>query len=217
MKGKDNTMLKYTLTILLFLNVSSVQAKQPIPVKQWTENARLYAAQACYAEAGFYEIDCGEILWVLTTRWEKVRRFKYRDRNTREIRLWRFSDMIREYVSALSPYESHYHKLTTRQKEIRKFPWGELQTTPQHVLRFSPGALVERFNSRWASLRRLVEEWAMGHVKRYCPGATHWGAPYGKDIKRARRAQWVKIDCEKDTKNDFWTHERPKKELIAYR
>jgi len=220
-------MLKYAFTLLLFLSANSVQAKsipekaKPIPGSQWTESSKLYAAQACYAEAGFYEPDCGEILWVLATRWQRVQTFRYRDPGTREIRLWQFSDMIKEYVSALTPKKTLYERLSIRQREIRKFPWGTLLATPDHVLRFSPKASVKRFNFRWASLRKLVEEWFMGRIKQHCPGASHWGAPYGKDIARARRAQlqgrWIKVECSIDTKNDFWMNTRKPKHLIAYR
>lgn len=213
-------MLKYAIILLFLLSASSVQAR-PIPESQWTVETRLYAAQACYAEAGFYETDCGEILWVLATRWQRVQKAKYRDPNSREIRLWQFSDMIREYVSALSPYQGFVEKLDLRPKEIRRFPWGNLESTPKHILIFSPKALVERFNARWTALRRLVGEWADGRVEQVCPGADHWGAPNGKDIARARRAQsqgkWVKVNCSKETKNKFWKSIQRAPRLIAYR
>jgi hypothetical protein len=210
-------MFSGIFTILLFVgftNVVSAQ-KEIIPSDQWGEDTRLYAAQACYAETGFEESDCGEILWVLIIRWERVKSQVYRDPNTRERRQWLLSDMIREYVAALSPNQAYYPRLSLRQREIRKFPWGDLGEMPKHILRISQKASLSRFNVRWAFLREYVEKWGRGEIKQRCRGADHWGAPYGNDLVRAKKAAWKKVEC--DTKNDFYRSLRKRRKLIAYR
>lgn len=56
---------------------------------------------------------------------------------------------------------------------------------------------------KYRALLRTISAHRRGLTRNPCPGADHWGAPYGADLERARRAGWRRIDC--GTVNAFWS------------
>lgn len=60
------------------------------------------------------------------------------------------------------------------------------------------------YRQRWLAMVDHVEAVLRGDVPNPCPGADHWGAPYGIDMERARRAGWHRVQCTTQTLNVFW-------------
>lgn len=185
------------LAVLLLSSLAS--ARSPIHHTEWTAEARLWAARVCYAEGAWSEPDCNGILWVITKRFGLVRGNRYRDPGTKEIRTWRWLDMLREYAAVGDPRPSRIKRMRARQKDIRAMPWGDLSEIPGHVMKSNKHAKLAMFNLHWAETREFVQRWADGEFSDPCPRANHWGGRGDSVYQRG----WKTIKCG-DTENTFY-------------
>lgn len=92
----------------------------------------------------------------------------------------------RAYVAFLRPdgrEPAHWPAYGTRGR--RHAPWGA-------------------FRDRWLALYHAAGEIVQGRLEHACSSVPdHWGARYGVDLERARRAGWTEADCG-ETRNAFW-------------
>lgn len=89
-----------------------------------------------------------------------------------------------------------------RYASVHRAPQGELGRSVRYA---SLMTLAERAPAVVA----LVIAWVRGErVADPCRGATHWGAPNGRDLERAQRAGWVRVRCTGPTANLFWREGR---------
>lgn len=128
-------------------------------------NHLVWAARACYIEATFRESDCIALLWVARKRAERS------DRN---------------WLELLSDY-SAVHANTPRAKEVRGYPWGDVE------------GKTTVWNRQWHRLRELVVEFASGQHADPCPRAQHWGGSMD-----SAHGRMIPARCSVVTANTFY-------------
>lgn len=188
--------MKRLCLLAAFLMTCAAASPQPVPLYQWHDAARVWAARTCYAEARWSEHDCAGVLWVIVKRYRRVANRNYRDPLFGGLRLWTWTDMLREYASVGQPKPRY--RMSAKQSEIRALPWGNLSELPEHVRRKSPKMPLERFNTQWMNLRDLVVRWGAGEVPDPCPEADHWRGRMDRG-----GASWKVVKCSEQTSNTF--------------
>lgn len=138
----------------------------------------LVRARTCAGEAGWSTRtgDCAAIVHVLLRRSERA--------GVRPI------EMARAYSAALGPGGR---------------PWVRGLALDGHEPAGWPRDLRwERYRPGWLALVSHVRDVLAGRVADPCPGAVHFGARGGVDMRRARRAGWRLVECSAPTRNAFW-------------
>lgn len=175
------------LALLALLALYAAILAGQVGAQELAPAARVEAlARICVAEAGWEPAtgDCAAIAHVILRR---ARRLGLRPRT-----------MARRY--------SRRHFDATRTDERRWIVGRELRGA--EPAGWPAGLDWREYRARWLEMVEHVRELLAGSVSDPCGGeADHWGAPYGVDLARARRAGWRRLDCG-PTRNAFWSIDR---------
>lgn len=126
-------------------------------------NPPLELARVCQFEASFSRADCAAIFWVIYKRAERAER---------------------QWLDVLRDYSTLYEGATSRAREIRRYPWGDVR----HETR--------AFNDAWQEQRTYAADIFLGVVPDPCPAAVHWG---GRSDPRP--PGFVQVECSRPTVN----------------
>lgn len=109
----------------------------------------LWLARVCHLEAAWREADCAAIYWIARKRARGG-----------------------DWLAQLRAYSALDKQRTARAREIRRYPWGDVE------------GKGKRWNRRWRAQRQYALRLVRGEVADPCPEATDWGGV--EDVPRAR-------------------------------
>lgn len=171
------------LAVLAGMGSAATASASPVPLDNWTQEAKLVLARAWVGEADWNAADHIAIGWVLAKRWKMYNRTR---EEPKRVRFTRFVGMY------CSPLKGH----SVRQRRIQALPWGD------PVLRRVGPYRHQRNVKRWQIVRERVEQWGKGAFSDPCPNALHWGGTMDKPYRN-----WKPVQCG-PTRNTFYRIQR---------
>jgi hypothetical protein len=144
-------VLRILLTILICLFFCIPIQANPLPARQWTDDAKLWTARSCAGESGFEAVEeCAAIAWVYANRSAHYR--------------CKYTYLVRRYSSAVKKHERH------------RRPWlFELDLQGTRPKTWPSNLDWSKHKKLWFRLLKMLDHWAAGQVVNPVPGADHFG------------------------------------------